>query len=236
MKTRWQDLWLDSHGFIVSAELVWSLRILVIGMLVGLVSVRDQVVQEVRDVAAGMSKTAQSYQFAGITGHSASTGGSVFDRSGRLLRPAGSRPAIPDLCVSVTCRPPLPNRRGNGRRIGMHRPAAEVNARTPQTQKEPLVAVPSFADRGRLASDRKSAGLLGETRISSKGSSQSPTDDRTSSNRCSGSSTRFRGVAGSRAKSSSAASHTAGCSASRAVRPASAREFPPPPAAGADPP
>ncbi len=102
MKSTLQDLWLDSQGFIVSAELVLVATILLIGMLVGLVSVRDQVLQEVRDVAAGMSKTVQSYTFAGITGHSASTGGSVFTDLGDFCDQTGIAACDPDLCVSVT--------------------------------------------------------------------------------------------------------------------------------------
>ncbi|MCU0977534.1 MAG: hypothetical protein MUF25_00020 [Pirellulaceae bacterium] len=103
MKNIIEDLWLDTHGFIISGELVLVGSILVIGILVGLVSVRDQVVQEVRDVAAGISKTAQSYSFAGITGHSASTGGSVFnDRGDFCDQLPGIAACDPDLCVSVS--------------------------------------------------------------------------------------------------------------------------------------
>ena len=103
MKETWQDLWLDSDGFIVSSELVLIATMLVIGMIVGLTSVRDQVVQEVRDVAASMSKTAQSYSFSGITGHSASIGGSVFSDQGDFCdQLPGISACDPDLCVSVS--------------------------------------------------------------------------------------------------------------------------------------
>ena len=103
MKARWQELWLDSQGFVVSSELVLVATMLVVGMIVGLTSVRDQVIQEVRDVAAGMSKTAQSYSFSGITGHSASSGGSVFNDLGDFCdQLPGIAACDPDLCVSVS--------------------------------------------------------------------------------------------------------------------------------------
>ena len=51
--------WSDEAGFIVSTELILIATILVIGMLVGLVSVRDQVVQELADVAEAI-KAGQS--------------------------------------------------------------------------------------------------------------------------------------------------------------------------------
>jgi hypothetical protein len=101
MKNTWQELWLDTDAFIVSSELILIGTILVIGMLVGMTSVRDQVVQEVRDVAAAMSKTVQSYSFAGITGHTASTGGSVFGDLGDFCDQLDIVACDPDLCISV---------------------------------------------------------------------------------------------------------------------------------------
>jgi hypothetical protein len=53
--------------------------ILVIGLLVGLVSLRDQVIQELADTSGAVAKWTQSFSMAGVTGHSASTGGSAFN-------------------------------------------------------------------------------------------------------------------------------------------------------------
>ena len=61
-----RKLWNDEAGFIVSAELVLVATILVIGMIVGLVSVRNQVVQELVDVAQAIGNLSQSYGFGGI--------------------------------------------------------------------------------------------------------------------------------------------------------------------------
>jgi len=72
------QLWRDDLGFIISAELVLIATILVIGMIVGLATLRDQVVQELGDVGAAFSQLVQSYSFSGITGHTSSTAGSAF--------------------------------------------------------------------------------------------------------------------------------------------------------------
>lgn len=68
----------DEAGFIVSAELVLIGTILVLGMIVGLATVRDQVVQELGDFALAIGQINQSYSFSGITGHSSSVAGSQF--------------------------------------------------------------------------------------------------------------------------------------------------------------
>lgn len=103
-----KHLWSDDRAFVVSSELVLVGTILVIGMLVGLVTVRDQVVQELADVAAAVSRTEQAYSFSGVTGHSSSIAGSLFqdfvdfcdniDGIGTDVDPPGE----PATCVSVS--------------------------------------------------------------------------------------------------------------------------------------
>ena len=73
-----RQLWGDESGFIISSELVLVATILVIGMIVGLTTVRDQVVQELADVAGAISDVVQSYSYSTVTGHTASTAGSDF--------------------------------------------------------------------------------------------------------------------------------------------------------------
>ena len=68
----------DEVGFVVSTELILIATVLVIGMLVGLVSVRDQVVQELADLAAAVSDFDQSFSFTGTTGHTSHAAGSNF--------------------------------------------------------------------------------------------------------------------------------------------------------------
>jgi hypothetical protein len=71
-------LWRDEVAFIVSSELVLVSTIGVLGMIVGLTTIRDQVVQELGDVAAAFSDVNQSYYWSPILGHHSSTAGSVF--------------------------------------------------------------------------------------------------------------------------------------------------------------
>ena len=71
-------LWRDEAGFVVSTELVLIATILVIGMITGLVTVRDAVVTELADVADAISEVDQSYSYGAITAHCAETAGTEF--------------------------------------------------------------------------------------------------------------------------------------------------------------
>jgi hypothetical protein len=95
-------LWNDEAGFIVSAELVLIATILVLGMIVGLVSVRDQVVQELGDIAQAFGQISQSYSFSGITGHTSSTAGGIFQDTTDVCDAAGGVAGVPENCISVT--------------------------------------------------------------------------------------------------------------------------------------
>jgi hypothetical protein len=68
----------DEAGAIISAELVLVLTIAVIGMVVGLASVRDAVVTELGDVGQAIANIDQSYTYTGVLGHSSSTAGSAY--------------------------------------------------------------------------------------------------------------------------------------------------------------
>lgn len=68
----------DEAGFVVSTELVLVATILVIGLIVGQTTLRDNVVTELGDTAVAIAAVDQTYQFADIEGHSSSTAGSQF--------------------------------------------------------------------------------------------------------------------------------------------------------------
>ena len=72
------QLWKDEHGFVISSELVFVATILVIGMVTGLSTVREQVLGELGDVADAISEIDQSYAYSAVTGHASSTAGVVF--------------------------------------------------------------------------------------------------------------------------------------------------------------
>ena len=71
-------LWKEEVGAIVSAEIMLVATILVIGVIVGLKSVRDSVVTELADVAQALANVSQSYSFSPTSGHHAYTGGGLF--------------------------------------------------------------------------------------------------------------------------------------------------------------
>ena len=71
-------LWADEAGFVVSSELVLIATVMVVGMLAGLTTIRDQVVQELADVADAVSEIDQSYSYSAVSGHNSRTAGSIF--------------------------------------------------------------------------------------------------------------------------------------------------------------
>ena len=73
-----RKLWNDETGFVVSAELIMIATIAVIGLLVGLTSVRDGVTSELSDVAGAVQDANQSYSLDGVVGHNANTSGFDF--------------------------------------------------------------------------------------------------------------------------------------------------------------
>lgn len=78
MKVGFHRLWREEHGAIVSAEIMLVASILVIGVIVGLKSVRDSVITELADVAQALANVNQSYSFSGASGHHAFSGGGQF--------------------------------------------------------------------------------------------------------------------------------------------------------------
>jgi Flp pilus assembly pilin Flp len=96
------QLWNDEAGFVVSTELALIATILVIGMVVGLTSIRDQIVQELADIGGMISQLNQSYSFSAITGHHSSTAGSFgVDLVDSCDVSCGDASGVGALCVDV---------------------------------------------------------------------------------------------------------------------------------------
>ena len=76
--TMLKKLWADEAGVVISAELVLIGTLLVIGLIVGLTTLRDHVVQELADIAGAIGELDQSYSFSAITGHQSATAGTQF--------------------------------------------------------------------------------------------------------------------------------------------------------------
>lgn len=68
-------------GWIVSAELIFVVVLLVIGLIVGLIEIRNATIAELHDAAEAIGAVDQSYAFAGTTngGGTVTTQGSTFD-------------------------------------------------------------------------------------------------------------------------------------------------------------
>jgi len=95
----------DESGFIVSSELVLIATMLVLGLLVGLNSLRNSITSELGDVADAIGNIAQDYSYAGLVGHSASVAGTVFDDledfCENTVQVAGEFPLCTDVSAAV---------------------------------------------------------------------------------------------------------------------------------------
>lgn len=78
MKSLLSRLWNEEAGAVISAEIMLVATILVLGIIVGLKSVRDSVVTELADVAQAVANVNQSYCYSGVSGHAAHMGGGEF--------------------------------------------------------------------------------------------------------------------------------------------------------------
>lgn len=73
-----KNLFNDENGFVVSAELILVATIVVLGLIVGLVEVRQAISEELEDVAAAFGAINQSYTYAGLTTNKSCVSGSRF--------------------------------------------------------------------------------------------------------------------------------------------------------------
>ena len=79
-----KNLMNDEHGFVVSAELILISTIAVLGLMVGLVEVRQAVVEELEDVASAIGSLNQGYCMTGLRTSKSNSNGSHFWDDGDL--------------------------------------------------------------------------------------------------------------------------------------------------------
>ena len=93
-----QHLWRDTRGNMAPVDLILMTAITAIGVMVGLVIVRDGVVQEMGDVAVALDNLDQSFS-ASISLATVGTvwSASYIDDTATLTDPVGSEPA----CLNV---------------------------------------------------------------------------------------------------------------------------------------
>ena len=94
-------LWNEEVGAIVSAEIMLVATILVIGVIVGLKSVRDSVVTELADVAQALANVSQSYSYSATSGHHAFTGGGSFSDKTDFCDTIGASDLGNSKCVEI---------------------------------------------------------------------------------------------------------------------------------------
>ncbi|UUO08734.1 hypothetical protein M4951_10545 [Blastopirellula sp. J2-11] len=95
-------LWRDEEGFIITIELMLIATILVIGILVGLVVIRDAVTAELSDVGGSINEMNQSYTISGIAGPSSAVSGSDFADNTDSNDTPGDPPGMMDNCIIVS--------------------------------------------------------------------------------------------------------------------------------------
>ncbi|MFP6763141.1 MAG: hypothetical protein VB858_05975 [Planctomycetaceae bacterium] len=78
MRNMFALLLADDAGFVVSTELVLASTLLVVGITIGQVTLRDAVISEIADTASAINDINQSYSYTSVTGHSSSVAGSSF--------------------------------------------------------------------------------------------------------------------------------------------------------------
>ena len=103
-----QRLWADEAGVVISAELTLIGTILILGMIVGLATLRDHVTQELADIAGAIGDLNQSYSFSAITGHQSSVAGTDFlDHGDKCDMPGNNDPmdGVGSQCVDVCVAP-----------------------------------------------------------------------------------------------------------------------------------
>ncbi len=76
MRSLMQKLWSDDHGALIATEWVFVATILILGIITGLVAVRQAVISELTEFANAVMALSQSYSFAGQSNCLSSTAGS----------------------------------------------------------------------------------------------------------------------------------------------------------------
>jgi len=97
-------LWKDDCGALIAAEYLFIATILVIGIVVGLTSVRDAINTELAELANAYLALSQGYVISGQSGCSASSDGSqAIDTPALVTDPTNTPPFIPSVIDALPC-------------------------------------------------------------------------------------------------------------------------------------
>ena len=96
-----KQLLADEAGFVVSTELVLVATVLVIGMVTGLATLRDGVIQELVDLSNAIGNIEQSYVYNGVTAHTSATNGSEYNDETDFCETGADTVAAEPGCLQV---------------------------------------------------------------------------------------------------------------------------------------
>jgi hypothetical protein len=97
-------LWEDDRGAIIALEFLFLATILVIGIVVGLTSVRDSINVELAELGNALLALSQGFIISGQTGCCSATDGSqAIDTPGLLPEIVCTAPAIPSVIDQLPC-------------------------------------------------------------------------------------------------------------------------------------
>jgi hypothetical protein len=96
-------LWSDDKGVVATTDLILMSVVVVLGIIVGLVTFRDQVVQELGDVAGAIGHLNQGYNFTGdgMTGDACFVAGSSYTDQVDFCE-ENDTPNAPPSCIEVS--------------------------------------------------------------------------------------------------------------------------------------
>ena len=93
MRKLFSRLWADDGGALIATEWVFVATILILGIITGLIAVRQAVISELTEFANALMALDQSYSFAGQSNCMASTAGSAATDSTDTIQEAHVNPA-----------------------------------------------------------------------------------------------------------------------------------------------
>src|SRR5258707_7890156 len=99
-----EQLWNDDDGALIAIEFLFVATILVIGIITGLVGVRNAVVAELTELGNAILALSEGFTIQGLTGCCSSTDGSqAIDTPQLLTPPTCTPPALPSVIDVVPC-------------------------------------------------------------------------------------------------------------------------------------
>jgi Flp pilus assembly pilin Flp len=96
-------LWRDDCGALIATEWVFVATILVLGIITGLVAVRQAVINELDEFANAVLSLNQSFSFSGQSNCQSSTAGSAFVDSADFINTAGTLATATGSDISSPC-------------------------------------------------------------------------------------------------------------------------------------